>query len=88
MSIYSPSVFYVINREIFFEPGNVYTYMIGTEDLGQLKSATLEWSYVTAYYNPLTWRLLSTPAVYVNRIHIDSIEMQERYDWLASRLND
>ncbi|KAK3855350.1 hypothetical protein Pcinc_038251 [Petrolisthes cinctipes] len=68
-------------EEIFFEPGNVYTYMIGTEDLGHLKSAKLEWSYVTAYYNPLTWRLLSTPAVYVNRIHINSIEMQERYEF-------
>lgn len=66
------------SREIYFEPGNVYTYMIGTKDLGSLHYAVLEWSYVTAYYNPLTWRILSQPLVYVNRIHIDSVEMQER----------
>ncbi|XP_042218331.1 uncharacterized protein LOC121863643, partial [Homarus americanus] len=68
-------------EEMFFEPGNVYSYMIGTADLGHLHYVVLEWSYVTAYYNPLSWRLLSNPVVYVNRIHIDSIEMQERYEF-------
>ncbi|XP_069156080.1 pancreatic triacylglycerol lipase isoform X2 [Procambarus clarkii] len=68
-------------EEIFFEPGNVYTYMIGSADLGHLKHVVLEWLYVTVYYNPLTWRLLSQPVVHVNRIHIDSIEMQERYEF-------
>ncbi|XP_071536367.1 pancreatic triacylglycerol lipase-like isoform X2 [Panulirus ornatus] len=68
-------------EEIFFEPGNVYTYMIGTADLGHLQYVLLEWVYVTAYYNPLAWRLLSQSVVYINRIHIDSIEMQERYEF-------
>ncbi|XP_068209497.1 pancreatic triacylglycerol lipase-like isoform X3 [Palaemon carinicauda] len=69
-------------EEIFFEPGNVYTFMIGTIDLGEIKWALLEWTYVTALYNPLTWRLLSQPSVYVNRIIIDSIEMQQsRYEF-------
>ncbi|XP_064104797.1 pancreatic triacylglycerol lipase-like isoform X3 [Macrobrachium nipponense] len=68
-------------EEIFFEPGNVYTFMIGTPDLGEIKWALLEWTYVTALYNPLTWRFLSQPSVYVNRIIIDSIEMQQRYEF-------
>ncbi|XP_047498306.1 pancreatic triacylglycerol lipase-like isoform X1 [Penaeus chinensis] len=68
-------------EEIYFEPGNAYTYMIGTKDLGRLHYAILEWTYVTAYYNPLTWRILSQPLVYVNRVHIDSVEMQERYEF-------
>lgn len=53
--------------------------MIGTSDLGHLQYVVLDWTYVTAYYNPLTWRVLSHSVVYVNRIHIDSIEMQERF---------
>lgn len=68
-------------EEIFFEPGNVYTFMIGTPDLGPIQWAVLEWNYVTAFYNPLTWRFLSQPSVYVNRIHIDSIEMQQRHEF-------
>ncbi|CAL4075260.1 unnamed protein product, partial [Meganyctiphanes norvegica] len=68
-------------EEIFMEPGNEYTYIIGVPDLGHLEFAILEWNYITAFYNPLAWRLLSPPSVYVNRIHIDSIEMQERYEF-------
>ncbi|XP_069955111.1 pancreatic triacylglycerol lipase-like [Cherax quadricarinatus] len=68
-------------EEVFFEPGNVYMYMIGTADLGPLQYVVLQWHYVTAYYNPLTWRLLTQPTIYVNRVHIDSIEMQKRYEF-------
>ncbi|CAL4120473.1 unnamed protein product, partial [Meganyctiphanes norvegica] len=68
-------------EEIFMEPGNEYTYIIGVPDLGHLEFAILEWNYITAYYNPLAWRLLSAPSVYVNRIQINSIEMRERYEF-------
>ncbi|KAK8399444.1 hypothetical protein O3P69_003495 [Scylla paramamosain] len=68
-------------EEVFFEPGQVYTFMVGTQDLGPLRYATLEWNYVTAYYSPLSWRLLSHPVVFVNRVHIDSVEMQESFEF-------
>jgi len=43
-------------------------------DIGIPKYATLHWEYKTNPLNPLTWRIVSSPRVYIEYITIQTLE--------------
>uniref|UniRef100_A0A336LTX6 CSON000474 protein n=1 Tax=Culicoides sonorensis TaxID=179676 RepID=A0A336LTX6_CULSO len=61
-----------------FEPGHSNTSVIAGNDVGIPSRAILEWSYSTNPLNPLTWRLLKSPRIYLADITIESLEYSTR----------
>lgn len=62
-----------------YEPGLNYTSITPGSDVGIPKYATLNWEYKTSLLNPLTWRILSAPRVYIDYIIVESMEHKSRY---------
>lgn len=62
----------------FYEPGRNYSYITPGSDVGLPGYATLNWEYRTNPLNPLTWRILSSPRVYIDAVIVESLEHQSR----------
>lgn len=62
----------------YYEPGLEYTAVTPGRDIGIPKYAYLEWEYKANPLNPLTWRILTTPRVYVEYITIESLEHRSK----------
>lgn len=58
----------------YYEPGEQYTSVIPGTDVSIPKYATLNWEYKTNPLNPLTWRILASPRVYIDFIIVESME--------------
>ncbi|XP_077284390.1 pancreatic lipase-related protein 2 [Arctopsyche grandis] len=56
------------------KPATQRTLVVSARDIGIPESAKVEWEYETNLLNPLTWRILMSPRVYVAWIHIESLE--------------
>ena len=70
---------YILFREIYFEPGNAYSYVIISKDIDDIDHVILEWRYIMASYNPLAWRIMKPPSVIVDSLYIQSLT--KRYKW-------
>lgn len=68
------SFHFLLRRPRYYEPGYEYTTVVPGRDVGTPRYAMLEWEYKANPLNPLTWRILSTPRVYVEYITIESLE--------------
>lgn len=62
----------------YYEPGFKYTIVVGGRDVGTPTHATLNWEYKANPLNPLTWRILSSPRVYIDHITIESLEYRSK----------
>lgn len=58
----------------YYEPGFKYTSVIPGKTVGIPRYATLNWEYNSNPLNPLTWRILSSPRVYIDHIIVESME--------------
>ena len=65
-------------RVQFYEPGESYRATVAGNPVGRLESITLRWEYHTSPWNPLTWRLVTTPRVYIAWMQIESVEDRDR----------
>lgn len=65
---------FALNDGRYHEPGATYRTVVPATAINDLKAVTLEWQYHSSMFNPLTWRLLSAPRIYVTRVTIDSLE--------------
>lgn len=61
-----------------FEPGQVYSFVMGTPWLGHVHTAKVKWHYASNVFNPFTWRMRSVPAIYLNRIVVHNYETNNR----------
>ncbi|XP_058063244.1 pancreatic lipase-related protein 2 [Anopheles bellator] len=59
---------------VYFEPGQNYSAIMAGADVGVPLKAMLSWGYRTNPLNPLTWRLLASPRVYVQEMVIQLLE--------------
>ncbi|XP_053696867.1 pancreatic lipase-related protein 2-like [Sabethes cyaneus] len=57
-----------------YEPGRNYTRVLAGRGVGKPRKITVSWEYNTSFLNPLTWRILSSPRVYVEYIVLQSLE--------------
>ncbi|XP_053697813.1 pancreatic triacylglycerol lipase-like [Sabethes cyaneus] len=63
---------------IYFEPSKNYSAVMAGKDVGLPKKAFLSWEYKTNPLNPLTWRLLAAPRVYVEYMIVQTLEHRSR----------
>ena len=59
------------SRELYFEAGNIYYFIIDTTEAIDIDHVTLEWKYVVAF-NPIAWRVKRPPAVMLDSLFIQS----------------
>ncbi|XP_055524137.1 pancreatic lipase-related protein 2-like isoform X2 [Wyeomyia smithii] len=59
-----------------YEPGRNYTRVLPGGSVGKPRKLTVSWEYNTSFLNPLTWRILSSPRVYIEYIILQSLEHQ------------
>ncbi|GLV44467.1 uncharacterized protein CBL_10271 [Carabus blaptoides fortunei] len=65
---------FALNNGRYHEPGVTYRTVVPATAINDIKAVTLEWQYHSSMFNPLTWRLLTAPRIYVTRVTIDSLE--------------
>ncbi|KAL1375308.1 hypothetical protein pipiens_004702 [Culex pipiens pipiens] len=63
---------------LYFEPGKNYSAVMAGKDVGLPRKALVSWEYKTNPLNPLTWRLLAAPRVYVAYIVVQTLEHRSR----------
>ncbi|XP_023012525.2 pancreatic triacylglycerol lipase [Leptinotarsa decemlineata] len=62
----------------FYEPGGLYRGVIATDGIPNLKAVGIEWKYDSSLFNPLTWRLLTAPRIYLKRVLVEALEIDKR----------
>lgn len=73
------------SQSTYYEPGSTHTVVLLGDVVGKLESVEISWEYRVSVFNPLTWRLLHTPRVYIDSLSVESLEAAHRY---VSRYND
>ncbi|XP_013099645.2 pancreatic triacylglycerol lipase [Stomoxys calcitrans] len=63
----------------FFEPGYEYSSMVVGHHIKDPVYASVFWEYQTSLFNPLTWRLLTSPRIFISYIIIESLESPHVY---------
>lgn len=61
-----------------FEPGHQYDVVVSGEDSGIPLTATLLYDHQSNLFNPLTWRLMTSPRIYIKYIEVESLEHSAR----------
>lgn len=67
------------SRSKYYEPGSNHTVVLPGDVVGKPEAVEISWEYQTSVFNPLTWRLLHTPRVYVDSLIVDSLEASRRF---------
>ncbi|CAK9806436.1 Pancreatic lipase-related protein 2 [Anthophora plagiata] len=58
----------------YYEPGSTHTVVLAGDVVGKPEAVEILWKYQASVFNPLTWRLLHTPRVYIDSLRVDSLE--------------
>lgn len=58
----------------YYEPGSTHTVVLPGDVVGKPETIEISWEYQASVFNPLTWRLLHTPRVYIDFLTIYSLE--------------
>lgn len=67
------------SRSKYYEPGSTHTMVMPGDVVGKPEAVEISWEYRTSVFNPLTWRLLHTPRVYIDSLTIESLESAHGY---------
>ncbi|XP_030764164.1 pancreatic triacylglycerol lipase-like [Sitophilus oryzae] len=62
----------------YYEPGGSYMRVVATDEVKHLRAIEIEWKYNSSIFNPLTWRLLTTPMIYLTDVVVESLEGQQK----------
>ncbi|KAH9629003.1 hypothetical protein HF086_007488 [Spodoptera exigua] len=63
------------DEQKFYKPGVIEKKMVAVKDTGHPPVFVIvEWKYETNLFNPMTWRLLKSPSIYVEYMKLSSIE--------------
>ncbi|XP_046476732.1 inactive pancreatic lipase-related protein 1 isoform X1 [Neodiprion pinetum] len=57
----------------YYGPGTTHTIVLPGEVVGKPKAVEVTWEYQVTF-NPLTWRLITKPMVYLDSVVVDSLE--------------
>ncbi|XP_017022656.1 pancreatic triacylglycerol lipase [Drosophila kikkawai] len=66
-------------KAMYFEPGYEYNALVAGRDVREPEYATVNWEYPTSILNPLTWRILSSPRIYLEYVLVEAMESSELY---------
>ncbi|XP_067641470.1 pancreatic triacylglycerol lipase isoform X2 [Eurosta solidaginis] len=68
------------DKPAYFEPGFEYSVLVPGKSINDVApSASVHWEYQMSILNPLTWRILAAPRIYLDYILIESIEYPNLY---------
>ncbi|KAK9303172.1 hypothetical protein QLX08_004964 [Tetragonisca angustula] len=62
------------SQSMYYEPGSTHAVVLPGDVVDKLEAVEISWEYRASVFNPLTWRLLHTPRVYVDSLTIESLE--------------
>ncbi|XP_053602360.1 pancreatic lipase-related protein 2-like isoform X1 [Plodia interpunctella] len=63
------------DEQKYYKPGDIETRMVAVKDTGHPPlSVIVEWKYETNLFNPMTWRILKSPSIFIDYMKISSIE--------------
>ena len=63
------------DEQKYYKPNEIETKMIAFKDTGHPPIfVVVEWKYEANLFNPMTWRLLKSPSIYVEYLKLSSIE--------------
>lgn len=65
-----------LSHNKYHEPGANYTAVVASDEISILKGVEVEWQYHSSMFNPLTWRILASPRLFVARIKVQGMEMR------------
>lgn len=57
-----------------FEPGHMNSSVVIGKNVGLPDFAIVDWEYNQNILNPLTWRILATPRIYLDEIKVESLD--------------
>ncbi|XP_028038572.1 pancreatic lipase-related protein 2-like [Bombyx mandarina] len=59
----------------YYKPGEIETKMLAFQDAGNPPLYVIvEWKYEASLFNPMTWRLIKSPSIFIEYIKLSSIE--------------
>ncbi|XP_050305094.1 pancreatic triacylglycerol lipase-like [Anthonomus grandis grandis] len=61
----------------YYQPGGIYMKVVSAEEV-KLRAVEVRWRHNSSLFNPLTWRFLTTPKIYLTKITVESLENQQR----------
>lgn len=67
------------SQSMYYEPGSTHAVVLPGDVVGKLEAVEISWEYRASVFNPLTWRLLHTPRVYIDSLSVESLEAAHRY---------
>ncbi|XP_017888914.2 uncharacterized protein LOC108630247 [Ceratina calcarata] len=58
----------------YYEPGSTHTVVLPGDVVGKPEAVEISWEYQASVFNPLTWRLIHTPRVFLDSLTVASLE--------------
>ncbi|XP_063229930.1 pancreatic lipase-related protein 2-like [Bacillus rossius redtenbacheri] len=57
----------------YFAPGSAHQVLVPAGYVGNITALTLEWEYQTSLFNLLSWRIITTPRIYIDWLSVESL---------------
>ena len=62
----------------YHEPGSVHTSVIAANHIKHIAAVEVEWDFNVSVFNPLTWRILAAPRLFIESVTVESLESREK----------
>lgn len=66
-----------LSQNRYHEPGATYTAVVASDEIPLLKAVEVEWQYHSSMFNPLTWRILASPRLFIAKVKVEGLEMKK-----------
>lgn len=66
-----------LNSGGYHQPGVIYTALVAANEVPSIKYVEVEWNYQTNVFNPLTWRIIASPRIYITEVTVRSLETRQ-----------
>lgn len=63
----------------YHAPGELYKAVVPGNAVNVIRGVEIEWKYHSSVFNPLTWRLLTSPRVHVEKVSVHTLETKQKY---------
>nr|CAD7587770.1 unnamed protein product [Timema genevievae] len=62
-------------RQQYFGPGSMHRMTVAGGNVGVIKNVTMEWQYNMSFINILSWRIITSPRIYLAWVSVESLEI-------------
>nr|CAD7403198.1 unnamed protein product [Timema cristinae] len=59
----------------YFGPGSMHWMTVAGANVGVIKNVTMEWEYNMSFINILSWRIITSPRIYLAWVNVESLEI-------------